>query len=281
MLPIVFQIPHTPVRIFGFGLMMVVALWSSLELAARRAKKVGLNPEMVADMAFWVIVFGLIGARAFYVTEYWGSKEMRTFWDVLAVWNGGIVFYGSILGGLLGFILYYKLRPFPLLPTLDVIAPSLAVGVAFGRIGCFLNGCCFGDRCSLPWGVTFPKGSIPWNVQLDQRMIAESAARSLRLHPTQLYSAFDGFLLLWLLSTFYPLRRRDGEVMALLMITYPISRFLIELLRDDESVFVGGLTIAQAISVGILTAGVGFWAWLQRRPARLYQDQKPSAADGV
>ena len=129
---------------------MVVAVWSAFELARWRAKREGLDQEQVADLTFFIILTGLVGARAFYVWEVWGKKGMTTIVDAFAIWNGGIVLYGSLLGAAIGFGIYRLLRPMPMLRTLDVFAPSLALGAAFGRIGCFLNGCCYGDRCDLP-----------------------------------------------------------------------------------------------------------------------------------
>ena len=270
---ILFTIPSTSIRIFSFGAMMVIAVWSAFELARWRAKREGLDPERVGDMAFFVILSGLIGARAFYVWEVWGKKGMTTIADAFAIWNGGIVLYGSLLGAAMGFAIYRMLRPMPILRTLDVSAPSLALGAAFGRIGCFLNGCCYGDRCNLPWAVTFPQKSIPWWDHVEHHWISEGAARSLPVHPTQLYSAFDGFLLVALLTFFFPLRKRDGEVMALLLVTYPLSRFLIERLRDDDGVYALGMTISQAISVLLLTGGILFWGWLRLcTPPRVGQE---------
>lgn len=273
---ILLEIPHTPIRLFSFGVMMAVAVWAALGLAAWRSRREGLDPEQVGDMAFVVIFFGLVGARLFYVLEVWGKPEMRTLADIFAIWNGGIVLYGSIIGGVIGFLIYRSLRFLPVLPTLDVIAPSLALGIAFGRIGCFLNGCCYGDRCSLPWAVSFPQKSIPWYDHLHHDWITKAAPRSLPIHPTQLYSALDGFLLVALLSAFYPLRKRDGEVMALLMVAYPITRFLIEMLRDDDGVFALGMTISQAISAAIFLGGLGLWAWLRLTgPKHLYAETVP------
>jgi phosphatidylglycerol:prolipoprotein diacylglycerol transferase len=281
MWPILYQIPNTAIRLSSFGTMMVVALWASLWLASWRAKREKLDPDLIADMAFWVIILGLIGARLTYVVGEWGHEGMTTLGDAVAIWRGGIVLYGSILGGMVGFLLYRFLRPFPVLPTIDAIAPALAIGIAFGRIGCFFNGCCYGDRCRLPWSIRFPAKSIPWSDHIHNGWIPETAAWSLPVHPTQLYSALDGFLLVLLLSAYYPLRRRDGEVMALLMVTLPITRFLIEVLRDDDSVVFAGMTIAQVISVVVFFAGLGFWGWLRSRgPAPRYADtvQEPAMA---
>jgi phosphatidylglycerol:prolipoprotein diacylglycerol transferase len=104
-------------------------------------------------------------------------------------------------------------------------------------------------------------------------LIPPEATHSLPLHPTQLYSAIDALVILVLLSAYYPLRRRDGEVMGLLMITYPITRFLIEYLRNDEGVFFGGLTISQNISIVLFLCGLAYWYWLSRLPRTRYADE--------
>ncbi len=174
-----------------------------------------------------------------------------------------------------------------------MIAPALALGIALGRLGCFMNGCCYGDRCDLPWAVSFPKESPPWLQQVHDDQIVkpngsppwvdyydrlrhrtvQASEWSLQLHPTQLYSAIDGLVLLGLLSAYVPLRRRDGEVMALLMLTYPITRFLIEYLRNDEGAVFAGLTISQTISVLFFLGAVAFWFYLSRLPATRYAEE--------
>jgi len=257
------------IKVFGYGTMLFVAFIASINLAAWRARREGLDPEVVYDLSAWVFVGGLIGARLFYVIQYWGDR-IHTIGDIFRIWEGGIVLYGSIIGGTTAFFLYRVVRPFPLLPLLDVIAPSLALGIAIGRVGCFLNGCCYGDRCDqLPWGVSFPRLSPPWLEQVAGGLIPRDALWSLPVHPTQLYSAIDGLVLLILLSAYYPLRRRAGEVMALLMVTYPVTRFLVEYLRNDEGIFWFGLTISQNISAILLLVGILFWTWLGRsKPLR-------------
>lgn len=259
-------------KIYGYGVMLAIAFFAAGGLASWRARREKLDPLLLEDLAFWMILGGLIGARAIFVWEYWRAKPW-SFWSIFKIWEGGIVFYGSVLGGLATFLLYRLVRPFPVRPVLDVIAPSLALGIAIGRIGCFLNGCCYGDRCDLAWGVSFPKGSLPYHDQLDNGLIDSTRAWSLPVHPTQIYSAIDGFLLLGLLSAFFPHRRRDGEVMALLMVAYPVSRFLIERLRNDEGVFAFGMTISQNISVFLLIAGLINWFVLSYWPKERYADK--------
>jgi phosphatidylglycerol:prolipoprotein diacylglycerol transferase len=259
------------VNVYGFGVMLVVAFISSTWLACKRARREHLDPEIVFDLAFWLCLVGMIGARLFYCFEYWG-QEIKSPWDVVQYWKGGIVFYGGIIGGAIAFVVYRQLRPFPIRPYMDAIAPGIALGILFGRIGCFLNGCCYGDTCQLPWALSFPPLSPPWWHHRALGMIPADAMSSLPIHPTQIYSSIDGLVLLLLLSAFFPLRRRDGEVMALLMLAYPVTRFLIEFLRNDEGAYFAGLTISQNISVILFAAGCAFWAWLARQPKELYRN---------
>jgi phosphatidylglycerol:prolipoprotein diacylglycerol transferase len=269
---ILFEVPWIGVKIFGYGLMLFFAFLGAMNLAAWRARREKLDPELVYDMALYVFIGGLVGARGFYVLEYWGRPGVNSFWEIFEIWKGGIVLYGSVLGGTIGFLIYRGRRWFPVLAMLDAIAPALAVGVAIGRFGCFLNGCCYGDTCSLPWAVRFPSQSPPWNAEVTQNLIRPDAAWSLWLHPTQLYSTVDGLILFLLVSAYYPLRRRDGEVMGLLLLTYPITRFLIEHLRNDEGIFLAGMTVSQVISVGLLGFAAVYWFALSRSPAIRWAD---------
>lgn len=276
---VLLEIPGTGLKVYGFGLMLFLALLSSMYLAAWRARKSGLDPEVIYDLAFWVILGGLVGARVFYVVQH--GEAIRSPWDAFKIWQGGIVLYGSLIGAGAGMLIYWKLKPFPLWPVLDAIAPAVALGVALGRVGCFLNGCCFGDVCdpsSIPWAVRFPAGTLPWGDQVDQGLIDAAARRSLPVHPTQLYSAIDGLLLCGMLLAYYPLRKRRGEVFAMLLVAYPLSRFLIEQLRGDEGIFAAGMTVSQVMSVGLLAIGLGLWAFLPREAAATRKAEEAVAA---
>jgi phosphatidylglycerol:prolipoprotein diacylglycerol transferase len=270
---ILFEVPGVGVKVFGYGLMLFLAFIGSMNIAAWRARREKMDPELIYDMALYVFIGGLIGARGFYVLQYWGDR-VTSFWEIFEIWKGGIVLYGSILGGTVGFLFYRWRRWFPLLPMLDAIAPALAFGIAVGRLGCFLNGCCYGDACGLPWAVRFPKHSPPWVTEVARNQIPPDADFSLWLHPTQIYSAIDGLVLFLLLMAFYPLRKRDGQVVGLLLLTYPVTRFLIEYLRNDEGVFAAGMTVSQSISVGLLAFGLAYWVALSRQPAARYADGK-------
>ena len=271
---ILFEIPGTPIRLYGFGLMLMLAFLGSMSVAAWRARRENLNPDLIYDLAVWLFVGGLVGARAFFLIQY--AHKFKSVWEIFQIWKGGIVFYGSVMGAAAAFFLYQRLRPFPIRAMMDVVAPSAAVGIAFGRVGCFLNGCCWGDRCGdLPWGVTFPAKSSPWASQVEQGLIHLSDPRSLPVHPTQLYSALDGVVLFLLLSGYYPLRKRDGEVFGVLMLSYPVLRFLVEQLRNDEGAIYSGMTISQVISLFVFVLGIGYWLYLFRLPKTLWADRPP------
>ncbi|CAN5597677.1 prolipoprotein diacylglyceryl transferase [soil metagenome] len=343
---ILFEIPGTGIQVFGFGMMLFLAFLAAMNLAAWRARRSRIDPEIIYDLAFWLILGGLIGARAFYVLQH--GESIESFWDIFKVWKGGIVLYGSGLGAAAGYLSYWLWRRFPIRPVMDAIAPAIALGIALGRVGCFLNGCCYGDVCEHKWAVQFPAGTLPWAqhvglleeyIELDREReqvesgrepwpaerrerheaLAEqlglngdpedsvvaleqyirsldyqefrrlrydrvrdglpppdappNSPRSLPVHPTQLYSALDGLILMTLLLAYYPLRRRDGEVMALLILTYPVTRFLIERLRNDEEAFYAGLTISQNISIGLFVIALAFWLYLCRWPTERYEDR--------
>lgn len=159
-----------PIR--GFGIMVLLGMISGLWLAARRAQRAGLNPDTVFNLATWLIVAGVIGARGFYVVEYWKEfvrpDPLQVLQAVLAVAGGGIVLYGGLLGGAVGFLLFCRRHALPPLAMGDVIAPALVLGYAFGRIGCLMNGCCFGGLCEQPWAFTFPPHSPPYMRQVQE-----------------------------------------------------------------------------------------------------------------
>lgn len=292
---VLIELPGTPVRIYGFGLMFCLAFLAAIFLAAWRARRERLNPEWIYDLAVWILLGGIIGARGLYVIQYWG-RRIKTLPDLFKIWEGGIVFYGGVVGGLVAGLVYARRKRLPILPILDAVAPAVVLGLAIGRIGCFLNGCCYGDRCELPWAVSFPPVSPPWYhqvyhahehpddrglprvdpgvlAQVERGVVPSGTPWSGRVHPTQLYSVLDGLILLGLLSAYYPLRRRDGEVAALLLVTYPITRALIEYLRGDEAAVFLGMTISQTVSAVLFLAGVAFWAWLLKRPEGRWADQ--------
>jgi len=337
-----------PIR--GYGVMMLLGSGSGLALAVHRGRQMGIRAEVIFSLAFWMFLCGIVGARLFHVVEYWETSYRQDSWfdTALAIVNvpqGGLVVYGALIGALVAFLLFAHRHALPALAVADLIAPSMALGLALGRIGCLLNGCCFGGECQQSWAVHFPPGSPSYMrdvfegrvtgdvmfadrfsdvveviavapnsnaeaaglkigqqvLQVGQQVIfsaadvyhalgAQAAAgaplrmtvdrgreivlsrlpipsRSRPTHPTQIYSAVSALLLCWFLWQVYPFRRRDGQVIALLLTIYPVTRFLLEIIRTDEvPVFGTGLSISQNVSVVILVAVVCLWWYVSRQP---------------
>ncbi|HUY93283.1 MAG TPA: prolipoprotein diacylglyceryl transferase family protein [Pirellulales bacterium] len=347
-----------PIR--GYGTMLLLGVISGVWLATYRARRLGLDPEIIISLAFWLFLAGIVGARLFYIIEYWSDYQRPTAWEtfkeVINFTKGGLVVFGSAIGAGLALIVFVRKYRLPGLALADLIAPSLMLGQALGRVGCFLNGCCYGGVCDLPWKVQFPFDSPPYveqvrehrlylhGLELDyshpdsppviaavepdspaaeaglepgQRIVkiknlrkgtsvapptTDEAFRallkidgagarfdvvtagdpapkrvtlatpelSLPVHPAQLYSAVDALLLCLFLLAYYPYRRRDGEVFALLATIHPIARFLQEIIRvDEKAVFHTELSISQNLSLLMLAGAIGLWIYLLSRPRGL------------
>lgn len=276
MRPILFELPGG-FKVFGYGLMLFLAYLASINMTAWRARKGHLNPGFAFDMATWLFIGGLVGARAFFVIQY--RRNFDSFFDIFKIWEGGIVFYGSLIGGTIALLLFWYFYRFPFLPMADAIAPAICIGMAIGRLGCFLNGCCYGDRCELPWAVSFPSVSAPFKDEVARGLIPPTATHSLPLHPTQLYLTIDGLVLLGVVLAFWPHRKADGQAMALYFLLYAITRTLVEELRNDESAQYLGMTISQIISVGVFGVGIFFWVMANKFGRPLYVDTHPPFED--
>jgi phosphatidylglycerol:prolipoprotein diacylglycerol transferase len=158
-----------PIR--GYGVMLLAAILTGLAMAVHRARKIGVSPDTIFSLAFWMFLFGIAGARLFFVIEYWETTFGRmplgqALVAALQFTEGGLVVYGSLIGAGLVYLWFAWKHRLPTLALADAIAPSLAAGLALGRLGCLLNGCCYGGPCDRPWAVTFPEGSPPFGDQL-------------------------------------------------------------------------------------------------------------------
>ena len=160
-----------PIR--GYGVMLLLAVSSAVSLLVYRGKRRGFEPEMMLSLAFWLFIAGIAGARLFYVIEYWEQQfhkdtVLETLKAVFNITQGGLVVFGSLIGGAVAALIYVRKHHLPTLVMGDLMAPCVVLGIAIGRIGCFLNGCCFGGVCELPWAVQFPFGSPPYIRQVEQ-----------------------------------------------------------------------------------------------------------------
>jgi phosphatidylglycerol:prolipoprotein diacylglycerol transferase len=351
--------------IYGFGMMLFLAFIVCTWLAGRRAESEGVAKEHIQDLAIWLFIFGLIGARlTFLLTEsrnFLNLSLWEKFTAFISIWDGGIVLYGSVIGALVGYaavyLLIFRRHHLSTLKLADIIAPTVAVGLCLGRFGCFLNGCCYGQvacpTCAT-YAVHFPlsaparEGLVDQGYQTaagftlareedqprdgarvgvvdpDSRAFANGLRsgdvivemngqsigeprdlihglvnnwprgrtdlsltvrhqgdgepeplptfepRTLGLYPTQLYEVVSMILLFLLLTAYYPFRRRDGQVIALLMVGYGVHRYLNEMLRDDPR----PKGFESYTSIILVVAGIALWVFLQTRPAPVRVEMK-------
>lgn len=166
-----FEIPGLGWQIPGYGLMLMIGFLASIWWAARRAYKSGANPDVILNCGFVAIIAGVVGCRTFYVVHYWPQfaamgDAWDIFWGVIDVRKGGMEFYGGFVLSVIAIPLWLHLvEKVSVRWYVDIMAPSAALGLAIGRIGCFLNGCCYGGVCEQPWAVRFPYGSTPQQAQ--------------------------------------------------------------------------------------------------------------------
>ncbi len=267
------QLPlvKTGIPVFGYGFMLFIGFSTATLLASRRIRSVGLEPDIIWDLMMWLLLPGLLGARIIYLMQYGdrvfaGKQGIQKLVALIALWDGGIVFYGCVMGGVAGLLLFCRRRRIDPVVLCDVVAPSLFVGEGFGRIGCFLYGCCFGAQCDLPWAVRFPPDSITFERLAERGTIAQDALSTVPLHPTQIYSSLSAFLLAALLSWFFRRRPFDGAVLSLAWILYPIARFILEIYRDDEPGRLGvSLTFSQLMSIGLVISGIIAMVFFSKR----------------
>lgn len=228
-----------PITVHGYGLMIGIGVLCCVFMAMKRAKKYGLIEDAIVDIAIWGLIGGFLGAKLLFLIVEW----KRFLENPLALLGSeGFVVYGGIIAGVLAAILYCKKKKLIFLDYFDLAAPSIAMAQGFGRIGCFLAGCCYGKETDLPIGVVFPENSL--------------APAGVRLLPTQLMSSAGNFLIMAILLMAYPKRKRKGDTGFLYMLLYGVGRFLIEFLRNDDRGAVGGLSTSQFISLFIVAAGI-------------------------
>ena len=271
--------------IYSYGVMLVIGFLAGIALGKARARKMGIDPDVITEIGMRAMIAGIVGARLFHVVE-----NFRSYWPqvhkVLYIHEGGLVLYGGILTVLPVLAHYVRKQKLSVPKLFDVLALSLAIGLMFGRLGCFLNGCCFGDVCSpnMPFAVQFPKvmhrgqleGSPAFLHHLDKGLVARDDDRSAPVHPTQLYSSACALGLLIFLNWYFPLRKRDGDVLLLLCLIYPLYRSVIEWLRADNEPWFTGLTTSQNISLVVFVVTLGLWL---RRCSKLKAEGKNAAGD--
>jgi phosphatidylglycerol:prolipoprotein diacylglycerol transferase len=228
------------VNIYGYGTMIAIGILAALLTLSYRSKKQGYDEDSILNMAIIAIIAGVLGGKLlFIITEI---KNIIANPSVLKDFGSGFVIYGAIIGGVIGVYVYSKRKQWGLLKVFDLVIPSVALAQGFGRIGCFLAGCCYGKVTTSSFGVKFRQDSL--------------APVDACLLPTQLYSSIFDFLLAAFLFWYSRKERKEGRVFSLYLVLYSVGRFAVEFLRDDPRGNVGMLSTSQFISIFIFVLGI-------------------------
>jgi phosphatidylglycerol---prolipoprotein diacylglyceryl transferase len=246
--PIAFNLGSLTIR--WYGLMMAVAFFAGLWTATRRARLANVSGDVIADVTLWLMAGSILGARFVYVTTYWKTEFAdQPFREVFMIQHGGLVYYGGLIGATVAGLIYLAWKKLPVWKIADILAPSIALGSVFGRIGCLLNGCCYGRACDLPWAIHFP---------------ADHETRGVGVHPTEIYDGLLNLILYLMLAWLFRRKKFDGQIFALYLVGYAICRFIVEFFRGDypeDHIHAGLFTSAQLLSLPIFIAGMALWLW--------------------
>ena len=243
--PILFKIG--PVTIYTYGVMVAIGIFLGSIILMKLSDEKGLNRKDVADIAFWTVISGFLGARLFFFI--YNPEYLNPWWRILYVWQGGLVWYGGVLFGGITALFLAKKNKIPVSDLADACGVSLAVGLGIGRIGCTMAGCCYGTECHLPIAIVFkdPMSSAPIGVPL---------------WPTQIISSIANFLIGLVLFLRFD-KEKPGNVFLLYLFMYGTFRFLIEFIRATPKIVLGMFSVNQVGS--IIIALIGLSGFLLRR----------------
>jgi phosphatidylglycerol:prolipoprotein diacylglycerol transferase len=244
-----------PLTIHTYGVLVAAGFLLGLAFAVRQAKKEGIPPERIVDLGFYILLSALIGSRLFYILIN-ASHYMKNPLDIFKIWEGGLVFYGGLLLAVPTVLWYVKKNNLSVWGIADLFAPSLAIGHAIGRLGCFFSGCCYGKPAEgLPWSVIFT----------DPESLA---IIGVPLHPTQLYESLGELINFFILITLRRNKSFNGQLFLIYIILYSVLRFIVEIFRGDVSrgFITSQLSLSQGVSILMfLVAVVGFVILRQRK----------------
>ncbi len=284
----------------AYFVLLLTGFFFATASGAAWAKRIGRDPDVIVDLGLAMLLAGVAGSRVLHVIAdgyFWDyvhlctdpgrvvwpldratcvSAEYKGVWDAAAnqchpgssdcfawakFWAGGLTYYGGLVGASIAAFYLLRRDKFPFWKAADMAGFTVPLGLAFGRMGCLLAGCCFGSTCELPWALSFPPHSPASESQAKEHLLPTLNVWSLRVHPTQIYEsiaslAIAAVCLLWV----HPRKRYDGQVFAAFLALYAVARFLIEILRRDDRGALFGLSTSQLIGVALLAAAAGIHA---------------------
>ncbi|MFW6054535.1 MAG: prolipoprotein diacylglyceryl transferase [Thermodesulfobacteriota bacterium] len=231
-----------PLTVYSYGFFIAAAILLGMGLAMHEARQKDLNPRLVLDLGFYLILGAVVGSRLLYVLlhpVYFFNRPL----EIVQFWKGGLVFIGGVIVAVIVAWIYLKQKEEPFLDWLDTFAPGAAAGQALGRIGCLMAGCCYGKPADLPWALTF-------------MMPNSLAPLHLPLHPTQIYHSLAGLVTFVLLVLAKRKDLKSGQLFALFLVLYSFFRFVIEFFRGDYRGYLGFLSTTQWITIVVFIIGV-------------------------
>ncbi len=250
-------------KVYSFGLMVALAFLVGFAVMLHRARQAGENVEDYMESTIWLIIAGIGGARLFYFLFF---PQVFLADPVGSLFSqGGLVWYGGMIGVTLTVLLFTRIKRICISRYGDILAPGAAVGLAIGRIGCLLAGCCYGGPCKLPWAIHYPHDHV---------------TAGMAVHPSPLY---ETFLLLGVFGLLLWIDRRkpfEGLTTWSFFVLYGIVRFILEYYRGDRLVWIDALNLSasQVISLASIAAGlIMLWLLNRRRPAAVASQTTASA----
>lgn len=248
-------------RIYTYGILIAAAFLSGILWTAREARRVGIPKEKIFDLSFYIILAALVGSRLFYVFVD-APRYLRNPLEILKIWEGGLVFYGGLIGAILASLLYMKKQGMRFLPVADLFTPGIALGHAIGRLGCLAAGCCHGRPApaapaapGLSWAITFPP--LPYSL----------APAGIPLYPTQLMESATELTIFLLLLLLGRRKRFEGQILFAYLMLYSATRSVLEIFRGDLArgfVIPPWLSTSQFISLLLFVAAAVFY-WRQKK----------------
>ena len=241
-------------EIYSYGIMAALGFLAGISTWVWMARREIRPPGFAADLGFWLMAGGIVGSRLAYVVANWSYYRAAPL-EIVRIDQGGLIFYGGLILASIALVVFARHQRVPVWHVADFAIPALAIGHALGRVGCFLNGCCYGRPAGDHFcGIAYPPICEPG------RLFA-----GVPLYPVQILESAC-LLVIWLaLLAAYPRRKKDGAVFALYLVLYPPCRFLLEYLRGDERMAWFRIDVAQTTSLALFLAGVLLFVFLPRR----------------
>ncbi len=230
--------------LYTYGLFVAIGFLAAVWFSQKNARRYHIGAQDISDLFLIVLIFSVVGARLLYVAVNWPYYALHPL-EIYHIWSGGLVFFGGFIGAAIAALVTIKIKKLSLWDTADAMAPGIALGHCFGRIGCLFAGCCYGKTCDLPFAVTFthPQSLAPLNIAL---------------HPSQLYMAVSNLLLFFLLLWMQQRQKIKGTIFLSYLVLYSLFRFIMEFFRSDDRgyFFSTPLSLSQGIClvIGILAA---------------------------